>query len=97
AARVWPALIAADALALGFAAWISGVSAGLATLALWLGAWLATRTEPLIPCSDLFDALALVAAGVVPRAPELAHWVGAAALVALGLGLGAARPWSRQP
>ncbi|MCK6446626.1 MAG: hypothetical protein L6Q99_09565 [Planctomycetes bacterium] len=97
ASRAWLALCAADALALGFGAWVSSASAFGLAFGVWLAAWFALRVEPLVPASDLFGALAHVGAGLVPTAPVLANVVGAGLLVVFGLELGARRPWTRQP
>jgi hypothetical protein len=97
ALRLWPALCAADALALGLGTWLSVASAFAAAACLWLVAWLAVSATPLVPAYDWFEALDWIAAGLVAPQPELASFVGAAGLVIVGLRIGAARAWTRSP
>jgi len=94
-ARLGVSLACWLALALGLGAWMSAPSAAAAVLAAWLPAWLADRPPSWLPGGDLWTALAITGEGRVPIGVDGRSLAVGAALVLVGLGIGAAglRRW----
>jgi len=91
------ALAAWLALALGLGAWLSAPTAAFGLAVAWCVVWLEGVGGDLVPGAALPEVFTAVGEGRVPAALPAGVWLGAAALVALGLSLaGAGVRWGRR-